>query len=862
MNHTTLSRMPARRILHACSLLLLALLLQAANAATAPTGREIATLRSAIKDISTTFGSRYPGAPAFLAELDRISQQPDASADAFEKLRRNALIANPLVSGQPILYVVRSQYRPDHHNTETMFQTGECNTSSYQPGGPLKTIDFGRNGETRVVADPGPEGRLRDPDVHFDGRKILFSMRKNIGDNYHIYEVGADGTGLKALTSAEGVFDIDPLYLPDDHILFTSSREPKYCMCNIHIMGNLHRMEPDGANIHQIGKSTLMEGHGSLLPDGRVIYYRWEYVDRNFGNAQGLWTVNPDGTGHSLYYGNNTPAGGVVLDPHSIPGTEKVLCILSSCHDRPWGALAILDRQQGVDGRLPIQQTWPASAINLVSEPGAPNGGFDSFTAVRPKYEDPWPLSEKYFLCSRMTGSGEQMGIYLLDIFGNEILLHTEGPGCHDPMPLAAHPRPPQIPSRRDFNNGDGYLYVENVYRGTHMQGVRPGSVKFLRVVESPEKRFWTEPGWGGQGIERPGMNWHDFNNKRILGTVPVEEDGSAYLALPSDKFVYFQLLDRDGMMIQSMRSGTTLHSGEWVGCVGCHDERRASPPAATAKTPLALRRPPSRLEGWHGAPRVFNYLTDVQPVFDKHCVSCHDYGREAGDKLNLAGDRGLIFNVSYVNLWTKGGISVIGAGAPEIQQPYSWGSHASRLTRVLTGTNTHHKVKLEARELETIITWVDLNATYYPSYASSHPANPYGRSPISEAQIARLKQLGAATGIIDLSFDRPESSPGLAALPQNDPRRTEALAILRAGQDDLKRNPNPDSDGFVPCATDLERDRKYAQRAAIELRNRAAIREGRKAYDHTPPPPPQPAPSSPERVGTESPAPHHAPGG
>ena len=157
-----------------------------------------------------------------------------------------------------------------------MFQTGECNTGSYQPGGPLKTIDFGRNGETRVVADAGPEGLIRDPDVYFDGKRIVFAMRKNIRDNYHLYEINADGTGLKKLTSAEGVFDIDPLYLPNDNILFTSSREPKYCMCNIHIMGNLYRMEADGANIHQIGKSTLMEGHGSLLPDGRVIYYRWE----------------------------------------------------------------------------------------------------------------------------------------------------------------------------------------------------------------------------------------------------------------------------------------------------------------------------------------------------------------------------------------------------------------------------------------------------------------------------------------------------------------------------------------------------------------------------------------------------------
>jgi hypothetical protein len=793
---------------------------------------EVTALRNAITDMTATFGSRYPGGRSFLARLDEMGQRPELPREDFEKLRREALVANPLVSGQPLLYVVRSQYRPDHHNTATMFQTGECNTGSYQAGGPLKTIDFARNGETRVVADPGPEGRLRDPDVYFDGTRIVYSLRKNIRDNYHLYEINADGTGLKTLTSAEGVFDIDPLYLPDDSIVFTSSREPKYCMCNIHIMGNLFRMEADGANIHQIGKSTLMEGHGSLLPDGRVIYYRWEYVDRNFGNAQGLWTANPDGTSHAVFYGNNTPAGGVVLDPRAIPGTELVVCILGSCHDRPWGAMAILDRRRGVDGRAPILRTWPASAIKRVSDPGAPNGGFDSFAGVAPKYEDPYPLSDKYFLCSRMTGHGDQMGIYLLDVFGNEILLHAEGAGCFDPMPLAPRPRPPIIPSRRDFNNSDGYVYVQNVYQGTHMKGVQPGSVKFLRVIESPEKRFWTDPGWNGQGVERPGMNWHDFNNKRILGTVPVEADGSASFALPSDRFVYFQLLDQRGMMIQSMRSGTMVQSGERVGCVGCHDERRTAPPALTGTLPLALKRAPSRLEGWQGPPRMFNYRTEVQPVFDQHCVRCHDYGKDAGKKLNLAGDRGLIFNVSYVNLWTRGALTVVGGGPPEIQQAYSWGSHASKLTQVLTGTNTHHDVKLTPDELDRIVTWVDLNATYYPSYASSHPRNPYGRSPLSGGQLDKLKQFGVDTGIIDLSFDRPELSPGLAKLPQTDPRYAEALAIIRQGQESLRKNPNPDAEGFVACKADQQRERKYELRAEIERRNRQAIREGRKAYD------------------------------
>jgi len=191
-----------------------------------------------------------------------------------------------------------------------------------------------------------------------------------------------------------------------------------------------------------------------------------------------------------------------------------------------------------------------------------------------------------------------------------------------------------------------------------------------------------------------------------------------------------------------------------------------------------------------------------------------------------------LIFNASYVNLWTKGALSVVGAGPPETKQAYSWGSHASRLIHFREGTNKHADVKISADDMEKITTWVDLNAPYYPSYASAYPHNPYGRSPLSGGQIDKLKQLGVGTGIIDISFDRPEISPGLAKLPKEDPKYAEALAIIREGQQALKKNPNPDAEGFVACEADQQREKKYELRAEIELRNRAAIRDGKKVYD------------------------------
>jgi len=796
-------------------------------------------LRAAMEDLINTFGERYPSGRAYLKRLRHIEQ---TGIGEFAQLQREALMANPLVSGRPILFIERRQYKSDHHNTATMFVTGEINTSNFVGGGAMKAVDFSRGGEVKTIIETS-EGLIRDPEVHFDGRKIIFSMRKNIEDDYHIYQINADGSGLKQLTCARGVADFDPLYLPDDSIVFSSTREPKYCMCNRHIMGNLFRMDADGANIHQIGKSTLHEGHGTLLPDGRILYDRWEYVDRNFGDAQGLWTVNPDGTNHAVYWGNNTWSPGGVIDARAIPGTEKILCILGSCHDRPWGALALLDRRLGLDGREPILQTWDRRAIDLVREVGPRPDvyGFDQFKKANPRYEDPNPLSDKYFLCSRMTGQEEQMGIYLLDIFGNEILLHAEGPGCFDPMPLGPRSRPMIVPPRRNFENNKGAFYVVNIYEGTHMKGVTPGTIQYLRVVESPPKRFWTQPAWEGQGVHCPAINWHSFENKRILGTVPVAKDGSAYFEVPSDRFVYFQLLDKNKMMVQSMRSGTIIQSGELTGCMGCHENRRTASRPVSGKIPLALKHPPSKLKGWLGKPRLFNYAREVQPVFDRHCVVCHDYGTEAGKKLVLVKDRTNTFNTSYNELWRKKYVGAIGAGPSDIQQPYSWGSHASKLVKVIRGG--HNDVKLNKEEFDRIITWIDLNAPYYPRYDCAYPANLTGRCPLDNEQLQRLTEL---TGVPfaklathnknagpQVSFDRPHLSPCLAKFESTaDPNYIEALGIIEAGKRMLEHRPRADMPGFEPCTIDQQRQQNYAIRLQIEKRNRQAIREDRKLYD------------------------------
>ncbi|MCX6901052.1 MAG: hypothetical protein NT105_20450 [Verrucomicrobia bacterium] len=866
-------------MLFVCALELMVVGVKADKVPAMPSVVNPSALRAMIADLRASYPDKFTRADEFLARLEQA--QSRGTLDEMLALQREIALANPLLRAQPILFVVREQYLPDHHNTETIFHTGEPNCVKYRPGGALKVLDPA-TGRTSVLLDPGPEGLVRDPEVHFDGRKIIFSMRKARDENYSIYELEVDPQkgwavvpgSLRRLTAERDATDIDPVYLPDGKIVFSSTREPKYCHCNMHIMANLHRMDSDGANIHQIGKSTLFEGHASLMPDGRVLYYRWEYVDRNFGDAQGLWTVNPDGTGHAIHWKNNMASPPAVFDGRAIPGTDKVVCIFGSCHDRPWGAMAIVDRSKGLDSEEAVMQIWPASARSLVTNVSA----FicDHFVPLRSRYEDPFPLVDprtgtggKYFLVSRSlkpVPAGKRiqhspdvselvMGLYLVDTFGNEILLHTEKPGCFDPMPLAAHPRPPVVPERRDYKSVTGKMYVSDVYQGTHMQGVRRGDVASLRVVESVEKRVWTNPLWRcaqfavgsriGETLNRPAISWAGFEVKRILGTVPVEADGSASFEVPAERFVYFQLLDRNGMMVSTMRSGTQTQPGETQACIGCHDNRLAIRPPR--RSTLALQRPPSKLAGWHGPARSFGYLKEIQPIWDKHCVDCHDFGKPAGEKLVLAGDKELVFNASYVELfrnWGKEGalLNTVGLGLAPINPAYAVGSHRSQLVELLK--RGHNKVALSAEEMDRIVTWIDIGGPYYPDYDCSHPANVAGRAPISEAQLKRLGELtssgladdrgnpGSAAHRLWITFDRPELSPCLRKLDKQGEAYREALAIIRAGQEELRQNPEADMPGFRPCEEHQTRQAKYHALREREQNRRQALADGRKVYD------------------------------
>ena len=211
------------------------------------------------------------------------------------------------------------------------------------------------------------------------------------------------------------------------------------------------------------------------------------------------------------------------------------------------------------------------------------------------------------------------LGLYLYDAFGNLTLLHRDRDiSSMNPIPIRPRTRAPELANRTDWDGvQEGSFLLQDVYQG--LGSVERGSVKRLRVVGVPPK-------------VQPQMNFpvlgvsHEDPGKFVLGTVPVEIDGSAYFRVPSGIPVFFQALDAEGLALQTMRSLTYVQPNETLACVGCHESRNASPPA-TGRPLLAAQRPASRLLPDPSGTWPLRYDELVQPVLDRHCVVCHAPG-------------------------------------------------------------------------------------------------------------------------------------------------------------------------------------------------------------------------------------------
>ena len=545
-----------------------------------------------------------------------------------------------------------------------------------------------RNGKLHVLLDD-PEGTVRDPQVHYDGKKILFSYRPGGSEHFHLYEIGVDGSGLTRLTDGP-CDDLEPTYLPGGRIMFCSSRCNRWVNCWYSQVAVLYCCDADGKKVHPISANIEHDNTPWPLADGRVLYLRWEYVDRSRVAFHHLWTANPDGTGQMIYYGNMHPRT-VMLDAKPIPGTDnRVVAVFSPGHGKKEhnGAITLVTPKAGPDEQ--------GSAVQI---------------SKTDDYRDPYPLTADCFLVAQgpriltMNLKGETSQIYRLPA---ELI--EAGVECHEPRPLRRRHREPVIPRRTTPAQPTGRLVLNDVYRGRSMEGVERGDVKELLLLETLPKPI------NYSGKMPPISFGGTYTLERVLGTVPVEPDGSAYMELPALRPVFFVALDERGNSIKRMHSFLTVMPGETTSCVGCHEQRTTAAANPGRATLLAMRRPPSRITPIAGIPQVLDFPRDIQPILDKYCLECHDYDKREGGVI-LSGDRGPIYSHAYYTLTALGFVSDGRDRLKTSLPPRSVGTSASRLMELLDGC--HYDVEVSLHDQDMIRYWIESAAPYPGTYAA-----------------------------------------------------------------------------------------------------------------------------------------------
>jgi len=701
-------------------------------------------------------------------------------------LRREIALRNPLADVGPLLFVKQVPGCFSHQLTQYYGRYA-------RPGGGVFVLDApGVSMECRQVApDALPMGSFMQPEVSYEGDRILFSycaveatpqdpIQGQPGRYFHLYEIGleggdgrgregTDGLGVRSLRQlTDGPYnDFAPRYLPDGRILFVSTRRGGWHRC-----GNpgcetytLTVANADGSDPHPISFHETQEWDPAVLADGRIIYTRWDYVDRHPVFYEHLWTVRPDGTGPAAFFGNNTfnPIG--LWEAQPVPNSPRVMATAAAHHAMTAGSIVLVDVRSGVDGPPPIVRLTPDAPFPESETPVAgrwfyPQPGTNPFETPESQrwpghcYRSPYPLSETYFLAAysflgligEPSGNPPNMfGLYLVDAFGNKELLYRD-PNIASlwPVPLRPRPRPPVLPSQLDPELGhEGVFLLQDVYASD--PPMPRGSVKALRIVQIVPK---STPGIDNPPVGRP----RGAPGKQVLGTVPVEPDGSAYFRAPAGVEIAFQALDARGLAVQVMRSGTYLQPGERVTCVGCHEPRTTAPapfrisdfgfqisephrPSGHSTTglrnrgnparlpdfpvsqfpnfPLALRRPPSRIMPGPDGSKPFSYPLLVQPVLDRHCVSCHA-GPEPAGGLSLTGEPEGHYTVSYNVLVERVPFSDQGNAEP-LSQPGRFGARGSPVMALLLAG--HHDVQLPPEDLERLATWMDTNALFYGTF-------------------------------------------------------------------------------------------------------------------------------------------------
>jgi len=661
-------------------------------------------------------------------KLDRGAPEPAYDEDIANSPALAARLSSGGLGFDELITVQRRELNPSHVYT--------YHVEGFGAGGGLYRASVKQPGVRRELV-ASPDGQILDCDISFDGREILFSWRRKQGEGYQVFLVNADGSNLRQLTDGPH-HNYNACWLPDGGIAFLSTRSARFAYCWISPVGVLHRMERDGSRVTRLSANIVNDFTPSVLADGRLIYSRWEYVDKPAIPIQSLWTIHPDGTALAGFFGNRVLSPATFMEARSIPGTGQVLCLLTSHNGPCRGAIGIVDITRGNNAATAIRNLTPEVAIGEVDK-GDGN-------QIRGPYENPFPLDGELFLVSKR-------GIVLVRSYNGtqvaKVLPRGDGLGFYNPQPLRPRAKPPVLssvlPVARASDSAEGpedqiqwaTVVLQDVYRGLEPY-VKRGEVKEICVVEEMRKVVRTDVKNRAFGFQFPVISCGaTYAAKKVWGYAPVAPDGSAFFQVPAGRPIYFLALDAAGRAVQRMRTFTHLMPGENQGCVGCHEPRQqvVAGPRAAPRSPDPLRAP-----DW-GQGVGFDYARVVQPVLDAHCVKCHS-GPAPPAKVDLCGDTTDFFNVSYEVL-ARGRKRV---GEAEWDSPYvnwiptyngmeqnilevtpkAWGSPRSKLAEILLAghpdANGAPRLKLDPREIRRMLAWIDLNVPYYGTSETTHP--------------------------------------------------------------------------------------------------------------------------------------------
>jgi len=626
---------------------------------------------------------------------DRALHGVQTRLERIQAFRRQALLDNPLLDFDRLLAVKRRADSPKLGLPQNW--QGNCSLPRSGYDDEIVTLSL-RGGAATVESFFRPETprMLADVDLHFDADRMLFSMPDE-DQRWQIWELGADGGGLRPLTeSAHPAIDnYDACYLPDGRIIFDSTRvfQGIPCVGGADAVANLFLLDEENDSLRQLCFDQDHDWCPTVLNNGRVLYARWEYSDTPHYFTRILFNMNPDGTGQAEYYGSNSYWPNSLFYARPVPGhPSMVATIVSGHHGVPrMGELVLFDPAKGrfeADGVVQRIPGWGEEVEPVIKDQLVD----DSW----PRFLHPYPLSEKHFLVSCKPSPADPWGVYLVDVFDNITLLaELPGHALFEPIPFRATEKPPVIPDRVDLARDDAQVYMGDVYEGPGLAGVPRGTVKDLRVYEL----HYAYPDMGGHKHVAVEGGW---DVHRILGTVPVEEDGSASFLVPANTPLAVQPLDEDGRAVQLMRSWFTAMPGETLSCVGCHESQNSAP---MVRPTLATAKAPRDIEPWYGPARGFSFKREVQPVLDRSCVGCHDGSADEGGRhkpdLRRKDENGWgNFTPSYLALHPY-----VRRPGPEsdyhLQKPYEYHANTSELVQML---------ERDAEAWDRLVTWIDLN--------------------------------------------------------------------------------------------------------------------------------------------------------